>query len=371
LTNNAGGLLTNNGLLTNTATGTLTNSGTVTNSVMLANAGVINNAGSITVTPSGQLTGTGTFTQTGGATQVDGIFTQGTLNIWGGTFTQSGPNAFSNLVVQSPYAGAPAVETYITGDVSQRNGAAVSINDFDFLVLGTWTNNGGTVTVNGTNAELDVVGVGGYIGVNAVTRLNGGRLDPPSINITGGLFGGVGTVVGDLMLTDATLQVGNPAGELALQGNLSETRGMLDFGIGSGCSDSELMLGPGVSVNLDGVDIVFDYASGVDPHSCAPISLDEFFKLSDGKDFLSEFDFDSVFTNDLFQYETSEGTYGDLSYDASTGDLVPVSTPEPDTLWLWVAGSLGWFAFHARTKRQRRRMVDEQKCGYGPGRTGR
>jgi len=68
----------------------------------------------------------------------------------------------------------------------------------------------------------------------AVTNLNGGTLDPPTIDIEGGTFGGAGTVVADTVtLTGSTLQVGNAAGDqLRIStGAYSQTGGEIVFDI--------------------------------------------------------------------------------------------------------------------------------------------
>ena len=59
------------------------------------------------------------------------------------------------------------------------------------------------------------------------TTLNNGTLDPAGINISGGTFGGLGTVVGNVSVTGGIFDVGS--GLLTINGNYTQTGGSLLF----------------------------------------------------------------------------------------------------------------------------------------------
>ena len=349
INNNTGSTIDNFGDMVNTEPGNVINNiGTLNNFNALENYGTLNNAG--TINERGQITGSGIYTQTGGATQVDGTFIQDTLNIQSGTFTQSGATALASSDAQSPIANAPPVETYITSNVT--NGGSVTINGNDMLVNGSFTNTG-SVIIDGPTSELDVLGGYNQSGSGSKTLLNGGVLDPPSINITGGEFGGVGTIIGDVTLTDTTLLVGNPSdptGDLNIQGGLTQTGGAIVFGIASdgsgGFLSSNLMFDPGVNINIAGADIIFNFANNIDPADFGLINLNDFLQSSGSGDLAS------IFQGDTFLYQIGSGTYQNLSFDTSTGQLSISSVPEPGTLWLFCGGGLMWFAFRVWRKRE-------------------
>jgi hypothetical protein len=134
------------------------------------------------------LNGSGTYIQTAGSTTIGlgSSFTQRTLQIDLGSFTDYGT-------------------VTITGDAT----------------------NSGSLTIDGASGIMTVDGTYTQTGADASTLLlEGGTFDPPAIDIEGGVFGGAGTVDGPVTLTgDSTLQVGDPTGELELDGDYSQTGG--------------------------------------------------------------------------------------------------------------------------------------------------
>ena len=178
------------------------NGAIISNAALFINNGAINNAATFNVTNAGSFTGTGSYVQTtGGTTQVDGSFTQSSLTIAGGSFTQTGT-------------------TTITGNTS--NSGTVLVKSGVFTTQGTFDNNN-AVTIN-NGATLNA---GTYTQGAGSTTLNNGTLDPAGINISGGTFGGLGTVVGNVSVTGGIFDVGS--GLLTINGNYTQTGGSLLF----------------------------------------------------------------------------------------------------------------------------------------------
>ena len=292
LSNESGSILTNYG--------TLHNDGTLNNSATVDNYGMIDSA-----------LGSGTYNQFGGSTIVEagGAFTQDTLNISGGTFTDYG----------------------------------------NVLILGD-ANNSGTVTIDGASAIMTVVGNYAQLAATAVTNLNGGTLDPPTIDIEGGTFGGAGTVVADTVtLHGSTLQVGNAAGDQLLISTdaYTQTGGEIVFDIGpdghGGFKESTLEFDPGTNVDIGSANILFDFVGGADPSAFSAdglFNIDTFFTLGDGSDFWGHYG--DIFTGsgDSFALEGTNLPPTAVSFDSTTGDLGygSASTPEPGTLFLLLPG---------------------------------
>jgi hypothetical protein len=281
----------NGALLSNGTGATLHNDGTLNNSATVDDYGIID-------TPNGS----GIYSQTAGSTIVEagGSFTQGTLNISGGTFTDYG-------------------YVLVTGDAT----------------------NSGTVTINGTNALMTVVGDYAQFAATAVTTLNGGTLDPPAIDIGGGTFGGSGTVEGDLTLSgDSTLQVGNAAGDqLTIDGDYSQTGGEIVFDIGpNGSGGFEVStLNLSGAVDIGSANILFDFVGGATPADLSSFHIDAFFTGSGGAAFLS--DLGAAFSGDTFTYE--EGPHSPptpMIFHPADGSLSDASAPEPGTLLLLLPG---------------------------------
>jgi len=271
-------------------------SSTLTNNSSFENSGVVDNSGTIN--------GTGAYTQTGGETLIESgaSFTQGTLDLQGGTF-----------------------ETYDSTHIT-----------------GNATNSGGDLTIYGPYMIID----GSYTQTAPGTStphmiLINGVLDPTSIDIEGGTFGGTGTVDGDLTLDDATLQVGDPTGQLLINGDFSQTGGEILLEVTpdgpGGFVESTLEFNPGSAIYMNGVDFVFDFENGANPSVFSAdglFNIDAFLKLIGGAGFLS--DYGSILSGDSFTEEQAGAEPVALSFNPANGDLwAPGSTvPEPDTLAL-------------------------------------
>lgn len=310
LNNYASASLSKYGTLTNQTGATLSNfaGSTLSNQAgaTLTNNAIINN--SATVDNFGTIKGTGTYTQTAGLTTIEAgaSFTQGTLQLQGGSFTDYGTA----------------------------------------LINGDATNSGGSITIDGAGANLTVTGSYTQTGGGSKTTLDGGTFDPPAIDVDGGIFGGFGTVDRSLTLTGdtTTLQAGDPIGELLIAGDYTQTGGDIVFDIESngsgGFDESALDLG----LNLTDVNIVFDFEDGADPGAFEGdglFNIATFFKATGGASLLGDFGGGDTFTLEEADLQTA------LNFDPATGDLSgggSSSTPEPGTLFLLLLamGTLGF-----------------------------
>jgi hypothetical protein len=199
---------------------------------------------------------------------------------------------------------------------------------------------------------------GNYVqfAATAVTTLNGGTLDPPAIDISGGTFGGTGTVEGDLTLSGSgTLQVGNaPGDQLTIDGSYSQTGGELVFDVGpngsGGFTESTLNLSG--AVDIGSANILFDFVGGATLADLSGFNIDAFFTGSGGASLLAHLGAD--FAGDTFTYE--DGTHSQptaMIFHPADGSLSDAGVPEPGTLLLLLPG-LAIVASLARRRRGNR-----------------
>jgi hypothetical protein len=222
--------------------------------------------------------------------------------------------------------------------------------------------NSGSVTINGTTANLTVDGTYTQAGSGATTLLNGGTFDPPAIDIEGGTFGGAGTVEGPATLSDdSTLQVGDPTGQLVLSGDYSQNGGEIIFDIESdgngGFLESSVDFDSGANVTIDDANIVFDFIGEADPTAFSDgglFNIDTFFTASDQSNFFT--DFAGEFGDDTFTFEGTGLQASPLTLEANGNFEAaqnPAATPEPGTLMLLLPG-IALLGILARRRHRRR-----------------
>jgi hypothetical protein len=245
----------------------------------------------------------------GDVVQLGGTITAGSLNINNGTFYQTATGT-------TTISGA----TTNAGNVNIYGGTFTS---------GTFANSGSL------NLEA-----GGKLVTTAFTQtagstvLNNGIIDPPTtITVTGGSFGGVGTVIGDLSLSNASLIVG--PGTLGITGSFTEKNGTLTFYFGPSPT-SLLTISSGYSIT--GTTVIFNFADG----STLPgdFNINNFINGSAGS-----------FTDDRFQYAIGSGPVQNLNFDSKTGILSVAAVPEPETYAMLLAG-LGLLGIATRRRRK-------------------
>jgi PEP-CTERM motif-containing protein len=255
-----------------------------------------------------------------------GFLTAGALQInSGGTLNQSDGSA--SITANAANAGTLTITggTFSTGA--------------DFI-------NTGTVAVTGASSVLDVGAKYSQSGSGSPTVLNGGTLDPPAIAISAGVFGGAGTVVGDVSVTGGNVQVGTPQGALHVEGAYSQTGGTINFDIDpngrGGFLESDLLFDPSDSVAITSTKIVFDFLNGASAlafFASGAFNLDAFFQESDGSLFSSDFNLPALFADDAFATNMRGFDISAISASGSV-DLTQSSTvPEPSS---WVMLLLGF-----------------------------
>ena len=274
-------------------------------------------AGSLAITNGGGVTSTYSFVGSG-----VGSSGMVTVNGTGSSWTNS-----NNLNVG--YSGS-------TGSLTITNGGVVS-------AAGTFTNSG-NVSI-GSDSTLSA---GAYTQTMGSTLLKNGTLDPAAIDILGGVFGGTGTVIGNLAITDASLDVGHRSpGQLATDGDFTQAGGEIGFDIYSngsgGFLESTLGLTPGASIGIDDATIIFNFIGGANPLAFfneGSFGLDTFFQMGDGSLFSSDYDLSAILQGDTFTIGTPGYTV--VGFDASDGALQLAQTgnvPEtPSSALLLVLG---------------------------------
>jgi hypothetical protein len=317
--------------------------------------------------------GTATFTQTNGNNAVTGLLMVGaggtyslsfgalnagseTISGIGATFLHTGDTntvtgaltiGSGGLYALSKPAGAPFNTGFSVGSLAIQAGGTLNIsNGGQGLVLGNATN-AGNLTIDGTLAAaiLTVDGTYTQTGSGSKTLLNGGMLDPTSIKISAGTFGGTGTVVGDMNVTGGTIQVGDAPGPLDIMGDYTQTSGEITFEIdpdGMGGFDvGTLVLEAGKGVTISDTNIILDFLDGADPmafFSDGLLKIDTFFKESDGSLFSGDFNVSQLFATDIF--DTNDPSVG-VNFNPVTDALTLVqqqNVPEPESWWMLLSG---------------------------------
>ena len=247
-----------------------------------------------------------------------------TINVnQGGTFTQSGGSAM------------------VSSNTS--NAGSVSVTANVFTTLGVFTTSG-IVTI-GSGATLTA---GTFIQTGGSTLINNGALDPAVIMINGGVFGGSGTVVGNVEMTDGTVQVSASPEPLHIEGSYSQTGGEIKFEIDpnghGGYLESSLVFDPGNSVSISGTKIVFDFLNGANPlafFDSGALNLDAFFQESDGSLFSNDFNLRSLFAGDTFATNLGGFDITGFSANGAVGLAQSSAVPEPSTWALLALGFAG------------------------------
>ena len=271
------------------------------------------------------------------------------LNAQGsGLWTLGGSSTFGDVMVSTG-------TLLVTGALNSSTLEIASAGQFHdsgaVTVTGAVTN-AGNLTINGVT--MNVVGAGGTFTQTGgtTTLLNGGVLDPPSVNISGGVFGGSGGVVGDVSVSGGEIKAGAaPGGSLTVEGDYSQTGGEIVFDIDpngmGGFLETMLVLDPSDSISISDTTFVFDflnYATASQFIGDGLFNLNAFLGLADGGQFCTELNCETVLQDVSFS-----GHYLTFSsFDPVTGAISAQAVPEPGTWALLITGFLGLGALGMR-----------------------
>jgi hypothetical protein len=256
----------------------------------------------------------------------------------------------------SSYAGATTLDSgttltldnggKITQTASVTNGGNLRLKNLAALTATGAVTNTGSVVV-GSGATLTA---GHYVQSGAAsTLLDDGAISAPTVDIAGGVFGGHGTVNGQVTLNNSSLQVGASPDALHIAGNFTQTGGSIDFEIDpdghGGFVYSTLVLDPGSSVSIGNATVAFHFKNGADPRAffdSGAFTLDTFLNSSNGQAFSSVFNVAAIFLNDTFTASSTDFTITQFDFSPQTGAtaLLAQAVPEPATLALLAAPAL-------------------------------
>ena len=255
----------------------------------------------------------------------------------------------------SSYSGATTLEAgttltlkhsgKITHTASVSNGGSLNLTDHASLTAsGTVANTGSVLVASGAALTANRYAQSGC----ASTLLADGTITAPTVNITGGTFGGHGTVYGNVTLENGALQVGASPDALHIAGDFTQTGGAIAFEIDpdgqGGFVFSTLIFDPGSNVSVQDATIAFNFKNGADPKAffkTGLFNLDTFLNGSDGHAFSSEFAVGSVFQNDTFTASSSDFSITSFAFAPDTGAAgIEESVPEPATLALLAVPAL-------------------------------
>jgi hypothetical protein len=354
----AGGSVSNSGVIVGDGVyitggpGTVTNAGTIggggTASVQFAGTG----ANVLTLQTGSTLTGNAIGSTASGATNALILQGQGTannnfvnfntLNAEGsGAWTLGGSSTFGDSMVTS---GTLSVTGTLNSSTLEIDPGAAFIDTGAVTVTGSVTN-AGALTINGV--PMNVVGAGGTFTQTggSTTLLNGGVLDPPNVNVGGGVFGGSGGVVGDVSVTGGEIKPGAaPGGSLTVDGDYSQTGGEIVFDIDpngmGGFLETTLDLDPSDSISISDTTFVFDflnYTTATQFIADGLFNLNAFLGLAGGGEFCTELNCATVLQDVSFSghYLIASG------FDPATGAITAQAVPEPSTWALLITGFLG------------------------------
>ena len=217
-----------------------------------------------------------------------------------GAWSLGGNSAFGDTMVS---AGTLSVTGALMSTTLEIQ-AGAQLNDTGNVSVDGAVTNRGNLTINGVT--MHVAGAGGtftQLAGGTTTLLNGGVLDPSNIVVEDGVFGGSGSMVGDVSVTGGTVEAGGaPGGSLKILGAFSQTGGEIVFDVdpngAGGFLETTLVFDPSFTIGVSDTKIVFDFVDGADANQFIAddlLNLNTFFGLTDGGQFCSQLNCGSVF----------------------------------------------------------------------------
>ena len=358
VTNQSGGTISGSGfgVYFSGGSGSMTNAGTISGgaaSVVFAGPGT----NTLTLQTGSTLNGAAFGSTASGATNA--LILQGhgtannnfvnfnTLNAEAtGAWTLGGNSAFGDTRVSTGTLSVTGALMSTTLEIQ----ASAELNDAGEVSVDGAVTNRGNLTINGVT--MHVVGAGGtftQLAGGTTTLLNGGVLDPSTIVVEHGVFGGSGSIVGDVTVTGGAVEAGGgPGGSLKLLGNFSQTGGEIVFdvdpnGVG-GFLETTLVFDPSFTIGISDTKIVFDFLNGANASQFVDdglLNLNTFFGLTGGGQFCTELNCASILEDISFASNIPGLTI--TGFDPATGAIDPTTgvVPEPATWALLMTGMLG------------------------------
>ena len=175
--------------------------------------------------------------------------------------------------------------------------ASAQLTDAGQVFVNGAVTNSGNLTINGV--IMHVAGAGGkftQLAGGTTTLLNGGVLDPASIDISDGVFRGGGSLVGDVSVSGGTLTPGDgPGGSLKVVGDYEQTGGKVVFKIDpggdGGFRETTLSFDPSFKIGISDTTFVFDFMAGANAQEFIAdglMNLNTFLGLTGGGAFCAE-----------------------------------------------------------------------------------
>ncbi len=281
-----------------------------------------------------------------------------------GTWSLGGNSLFGTTTVST---GTLSVTGSLTSTTLVIQGSAQLTDAGQVFVNGAVTNSG-NLTINGVT--MHVAGAGGkftQLAGGTTTLLNGGVLDPPSIDIRDGVFRGGGSLVGDVSVSGGTLTAGDgPGGSLQVVGDYEQTGGKIVFEIDPGGDggflETTLSFDPSFRIGISDTTFVFDFMAGANAQEFIAdglMNLNTFLGLTGGGAFCAELNCGSMLQDISFADNVPGLTI--TGFDPSTGAIdptidalsSPAATPEPSTWVLLATGMFGLGGLRAYRRRKK------------------
>ncbi len=267
-----------------------------------------------------------------------GLLTFGTPVAHQATATLGGLQGNGNVILNDQFASTPSAVALTIGNSNAANGSVANPNTQNPTYAGVLSNTTGAASVTkvGTNTQT-FTGANTYTGataVNAGTLLINGNdsaaTGAVTVNNTGTLLGGTGTIGGATTITGGSITgaTSGTVGALTLSSTLalgSAGTYLVDIGAGAGNND-RLAIGSTLSITA-GATINFNTLSTLDQ------------PLYDLANYISE--------TGTFTATNLPSGYA-LQYNAGELDLV-TAVPEPST-WLGAFLAVGALGYHLRKR---------------------
>ncbi len=285
-----------------------------------------------------------------GSYKVQGLQSAATLDLGRGIATNQ-----ASIVV----SGGLATFTSLT-PLANNTGSLQFDSGAQFTTQGDFVNTG-TLRILGAQSAFNVNG--NFSQAAGLTLLNGGQISASGmLNVSGGSFGGQGTIQGAVNISDGVLQIGASPDSLTIAGAFDQTGGTVRFEVyeepnGSFETDTLILQDP-FSSNISGAKVIFDFVGAANPEDffkTGDFSLLSFVDLSGGTDASG---LSRIFAGDQYEIMSDDFQVKKFVFSAADGaEQLQIATagavPEPGT-WMMLFEGAALLGCALRTVRRRR-----------------